>query len=328
MYELVILKVARMLCHAMFQWDNKDNFLHSQYIKSHSEHSLRFYAAGLSRFEAFLDEQGIKQINNKNVYDVVNGFVLWNDQRGLRGKSVKGYVQSVKKFLLYNDIEIDQNRFRAKVTIPRAMTIEDEPLTMDKVRKLLTVGKPTKNMRALILVLLSSGMRLAEALNLKIEDVDFEFNPTKVRIRAVYSKTKRERIVFISDEARDAVKEILYDIEPLQGVPYDDKRQFARKHIPAEKTRLLFLYAGKSIISREKSAQTTFARVKRRAGLDQQFEDYKVPFGKIHFHLFRKFFLTKGADTIGEHAAHRSADTALRLIPIIASQRTKGHWIT
>ena len=43
------------------------------------------------------------------------------------------------------------------------MKIEDEPLTVDQVRRLLTVGKPNKNSRALILTLLSSGMRLAEA---------------------------------------------------------------------------------------------------------------------------------------------------------------------
>ena len=45
-------------------------------------------------------------------------------------------------------------------------------------------------------------------------------------------------------------------------------------------------------------------RVRERAGLTEKFEGYRSTFRKVHFHLFRKFFLTKGSNVIGEHAAH------------------------
>ena len=78
----------------------------------------------------------------------------------------------------------------------------------------------------------------------------------------------------------------------------------ARPQVPPSPDRLLFRYSGSDVIQREKVATITFSRIRKRAGLDEKFTDYKVPFHKIHFHLFRKFFLTKGTDTIGEHAAH------------------------
>ncbi|MDG7009121.1 MAG: hypothetical protein JRN06_13000 [Nitrososphaerota archaeon] len=54
---------------------------------------------------------------------------------------------------------------------------------------------------------------------------------------------------------------------------------------------------------REKMAMKTFKAVRERAQLDEKF-GYRNTFRKVHFHLFRKFFLTKASDVIGEHAAH------------------------
>lgn len=45
-----------------------------------------------------------------------------------------------------------------------------------------------------------------------------------------------------------------------------------------------------------------FRRVVDRAGLNDLIEDHRIH--KVHFQMFRKFFLTKGSDVIGEHAAH------------------------
>jgi len=147
-------------------------------------------------------------------------------------------------------------------------------------------------------------MRLAEALNLRISDLDLESTPACVHIKAEYSKTKRNRPVFISNEAREAIKDILYDLAPPVGQSSEDKRRhIAKPKIVAPAGRYVFAYTG-DIWQREKLAILNFVRVRERAGLNETFEDYKSTFHKVHFHLFRKFFLTKGSDVIGEHAAH------------------------
>ena len=93
--------------------------------------------------------------------------------------------------------------------MPRVTKIDEQPLTLNTIRSLLSHGRPNKKMMALILTLVSSGMRLAEALNLRISDLELSDTPASVHIKAEYSKTKRHRRVFISDDARDAIKETL-----------------------------------------------------------------------------------------------------------------------
>lgn len=64
-------------------------------------------------------------------------------------------------------------------------------------------------MRALVLVLASSGMRVGEALQIKLDDLQLENDPPKIKIRAEYTKTGERRTVFISREAKEALEEWL-----------------------------------------------------------------------------------------------------------------------
>jgi integrase len=254
------------------------------YTLTHSEHSRKFYTVGVVRFAEFCTEEKVKEATNRNVYDIILRFARWNDSRGLRGKTIRGYVFAVKALLGAHNVEIKEEKYKNRVRkwLPRVLEIDEDPLTIEKVRVLLSKGKPNKKMRALILVGLSGGMRLAEALHLKFADLDLESNPATIQIRAAYTKNKRNRQIFVSDEARDALKEI------TEGRAEDE---------------LVFPYAG-NILAREKAAYDTFAKVKQRALLNDRFQDYMSAFGKVHYHLFRKMFLTKGSDVIGESATN------------------------
>jgi integrase len=285
------------------EWGRKDEFVQAMFRKSHSVHSRRFYEVALRKFGQFCDEKKVSEVNDQNVYDVLNRFVEWNDARGIRSKTITGYLSGTKRFLLYQDIEIDENRYRNKVSIPRVTKIDDQPLTIPVIRSLLSFGLPNKKMLALILTLLSSGMRLAEALNLRVSDLELDSTPVRVHIKAEYSKTKRNRVGFISDEAKEAIKDILYDLAPIAQEGGENRKHVARPKVAAPPGRYVFDYTG-DIWQREKLAILNFVRVRERAGLSEKFEDYQSTFHKVHFHLFRKFFLTKGSDVIGEHAAH------------------------
>lgn len=138
-------------------WGKEGEFLQSVFMRGHSEHSRRFYWSGLRRFHAFWREEDVKEVNNRNVYEVLNSFVRWNDAKQVRARTIRNYVSSVKKFLLYQDVEIDENRFRNKVFLPRSTKIDDRPLTVETIRRLLSLGRPNKKMLALILTLASSG---------------------------------------------------------------------------------------------------------------------------------------------------------------------------
>jgi integrase len=187
-------------------WGKKDEFVQAMYRRAHSAHSRRFYETALRKFSECCAEKRIGEVNAENVYAILNSFVEWNDARGIR----------------------------SKVNVPRATRIDEQPLTITSIRVLVSKGRPKKKMMALILTLLSSGMRIAEALNLKIGDL--ESRPSRAHIKAEYSKTRRDRWVFISDEALEAVKEILSTTiciyEPPWGSMIEGLARSQRKKTP------------------------------------------------------------------------------------------------
>jgi integrase len=73
--------------------------------------------------------------------------------------------------------------------------------------------------KSLFLVLASSGMRIGEALRLKVEDVDLTSDPPKINIRGEYTKTGNPRIAFISFEARESLEEWLKNREGELKLP-------------------------------------------------------------------------------------------------------------
>lgn len=263
----------------MLDWGKADRFIEGIYRKSHSTHSRHFYSFGIRKLKEFCDERHIR-ITQANLYEVLDEYVGWLDAKKLKPKTILDYMSSAKRFMVFCGLEIDEKKLRNRVSMPRVLKIAEEPLRIEQVKRLLTIGKPNVNMRGLILLLLSSGMRLSEALNLKVKELDLNAHPARASLRAEITKAKRARIAYMSDEARVAIEEVIHDAPP---------------------DRLMFGYSG-DIWSRTKIATVNFRRVVERAGLGDKIEGHRIH--KIHFHIFRKFFLTKGSDVIGEHAAH------------------------
>lgn len=260
-------------------WGQIDSFGSKVYRRSKSLHSKRFYLTGVGKFQDFCQEKKL-DVTNKNVYNVLDSFVQWLDDKGNKAKTIADYMSAVRKYLAFVDIEINPTKFRDKVTLPTVTKIADQPLRIEDVEKLLTRGRPNPKMRALILTLLSSGMRIGEALSIKVSDFDLNANPATINIRAEYAKTRVARIAYISDEAKEAVKKIVGDGEP---------------------SRLVFHYSG-NLWQRDKVANRTFRQIVERAGLGEKLENHRIH--RIHFHIFRKFFLTKAVDKLGDHAGH------------------------
>ncbi|HKW05507.1 MAG TPA: site-specific integrase [Nitrososphaerales archaeon] len=270
-------------------WQARDEFLSKVYRRSKSEHSKRFYGFGIKSFQEFCETNKVKSIGKKNVYTILDSYVHWLDKKGIRPKTFSDYVSAVRKYLSHIDIEIQPTTFKSKVTMPKITKIDDKPLSIVELRQVIAKGRPNNRMRALIYTLISSGMRIGEALSVKVGDVNLKDTPATIAVKAEYSKTRTGRVAYISDEAKEALKEIFDKETP--------------------KDRLLFDYAG-DLWQREKVVMRTFREVVERAGLNELIDNHRIH--KIHFHNFRKYFLTKGTDKIGEHAAHANSNSFRR----------------
>ena len=71
------------------------------------------------------------------------------------------------------------------------------------------------------MLLAATGMRATEALSTRITDLDFDSNPPKLFVRGEYTKTKVDRIIFLTEEVTHG--QIINIV--LEGYPIKIKKQ-------------------------------------------------------------------------------------------------------
>jgi integrase len=54
-------------------------------------------------------------------------------------------------------------------------------------------------LKSYILLLAATGMRATEALSIRIKDLDLKSSPAKLFVRGEYTKTRTDRIVFLTE---------------------------------------------------------------------------------------------------------------------------------
>jgi integrase len=94
------------------------------------------------------------------------------------------------------------------VKIPKHFRDEELPLDIQDIRTLL-LKCHTKRLKAYLLLLASSGLRALEATSLRLSDVDLTTSPAQITVRKEYSKTRRSRMVYCTDEAAEYIKQLL-----------------------------------------------------------------------------------------------------------------------
>jgi integrase len=162
-----------------------------------------------------------------DVYSLVDEFITYliNSNPDLTANSIKLYIGSIRSYLAYHDIDVIPSKFKRKVKMPKVYREDEEPLDAADIRKILLACN-NRRLKTYLLVLASGGMRAAEALAIRLKDIDFSVNPTKIHIRKEFVKTKVARDIYISDEATHYLKQWLewkYNNQerPLKSNPDD-----------------------------------------------------------------------------------------------------------
>jgi integrase len=196
-----------------------------------SRRTALFYSTGLRYLNKYV-EQNYKSKNvesilpvlkkgNEDVYRLLNSFVtyLQNDTSNgqeLTPRTISGYIAIARSYFLYNDIEILPTKVRNKISMPTIGHEDQVPIDANEIKEILQ-HCTNRRLRAYILTLASGGMRATEALGIRLCDLDFSgidfadthdrSEPATVRIRKEFSETRRERRIFISNEAARYLKE-------------------------------------------------------------------------------------------------------------------------
>jgi integrase len=186
--------------------------------------------------------------------------------------------------------------------MPRKIKPQEIPLTKEIIQRLLRNVSP--KLQTVILVVVSSGMRISELVQLRIGDVNFDSEPTRIRLRAETTKTRTARDVFITKEATLALKDYLRRYHRWNGTKESigyDKMLFGRTSISRNSIRdeselkTVPLIAAKSLL--QKSLECS---IKNVPDLNMKSVDGKR---MIHFHAFRKFFRTTVGNVSGRDFA-------------------------
>jgi integrase/recombinase XerD len=197
--DRILQKLSRMELPAQ---EHFECYMRHKWRLNHKPRTLRSSFTSVMLFLDFYGKSGKRDIEKIERVDL-EGFIEHEQDRGIRITTVRTRLACIiafLHFLMEQEVisgSLLKRRIKLKLpdTLPRAMNPAD-------VRKLLSVIEDIRD-RALVLLLLRTGIRIGEALGLTMNDLDI--GDRKVRLYEG-EKNSMGRVVYLSDDALFALK--------------------------------------------------------------------------------------------------------------------------
>jgi len=122
--------------------------------------------------------------STKKLYLFLDNFAQWlceykpKKKNELAPTTIRGYFSEIIQFLRYNEISIDNNMLKQFVSLPKKLKELPQPITIDEINILVINADKTRS--AMYLTLVSSGVRVGEALQLRKKDFEMKFDPASL----------------------------------------------------------------------------------------------------------------------------------------------------
>ena len=195
-----------------------ETYLERKYRISRSHATIDTYRKIVSRFldfiqsqykqdfEQFLDTLKQPDADPVGILDEYFTFLARGD-KPLANNTIRFYVTVAKDFLNFLGCRIYIEDIKHRFRLPKAQHVYEEGLTKETINRIVRFANP--KLTTSILMLCSSGMRISELLQLRIQDIAFEKNPTRILVRADTTKTRETRMTCISSEATNALQDYI-----------------------------------------------------------------------------------------------------------------------
>jgi site-specific recombinase XerD len=220
------------------------NYLRYKYRKNCQANTLRQTDTSLTQFLSFYEASGKRHLEQMERGDI-EAFVEHVQDRGLKPNSVRTRMCAVYAFVRFliekKVVGYGLLERRIKLKLPDRLPRAIDPEAVDQ---LLSVIDNVRD-RAMILLLLRTGMRIGELLNTKVDDVDL-MNQKILIYQA--SKTLVGRVVYYSDDAKEALlawlrardrfKEYLFYGQGRPSLSYESARSMFKRYL--EKAGLMY----------------------------------------------------------------------------------------
>jgi integrase len=271
------------------------------------------YKERLKKFRVFVSEhygldsvdEIIKRIikGKMDAYDLLGKYVLYlkDNNNGISPITLKNYIITVKNFLEYSDIDISPRRFRLKVRLPKVVRKNKEALSKEDVINILNACSDIR-LKTYVMFLAAGGFRAVEALSIRIKDLDLESKPARVLVRGEYTKTKIDRVVFLTEEVTQQIRSWLSYKYRKRRVCFksEDDKTITEYRVPDRKENdLIFaVYQNTKMPNPDgiyDDIAKSFAKTLDRMGKGER-EDGNKNRRQITLHSFRRFVKTTISD--------------------------------
>ena len=189
-------------------------------IQNLSNSSIKSKKIAIEDFESFVKreydiqtcEQMISELKEESENVMYDVFQKWINGMDLASPQVRfGHLNG---YLYYHGIKIIPLDVKNNLTFKKSKKREQYALKREQIADIISPVKHHK--KALYLALVSSGMRIGEALQIKKSDLDFSRSRIKIVIPADIAKNGYSRYTWMSDEARK------YNIKRINSLSDDD----------------------------------------------------------------------------------------------------------
>ena len=189
-------------------------------VRKFSSHTIRSYRTDLEQFLVFLTSYNSKILITDIDKSVIQHYIQKLSKSGIGDKTLLRKVSTIKslfKFLTFNNLV----EFNIAELIPSPKTAKKIPnyLTKKQVDKLMNLPDLTHNTgimhRSILELFYSTGIRISELVNIKLNDVNIKNKTIKVR-----GKGNKERMVILGREACNAIKYYIRTNNPQNNFLY------------------------------------------------------------------------------------------------------------
>lgn len=258
-------------------------------IKRYSEFTVENYERDLKSFKKYLDDDGELSYLTIDKYQIRDYISLKLQNNSLKQKSLNRHLSALRGFysFLVDNKKIEANPF----TLIRSLKVEKklpQVLSEGQIKELYNYKTSKDDLlnyrnQLMIRLILDSGLRLSELINLKLSNINIEENMLFVR-----GKGNKDRFTFYTNETKEM---LIYYLENI------------RNKLINENTEIVFL-SKQGLPINKRTFEKMLLKIKLR--------DSSI---SLHPHLLRHTFATRlleeGADLkmVQELLGHESLST-------------------
>ncbi len=178
-----------------------EEYLRDQHRRNCRPGTLRHSLNSIDTFLSFIKKKKKTHLEEITRNDLLS-FVEHEQDRGLKASTVRTRLRSLNAFIRFAiEDEIVGPEVLSKRIIIKVPDLLPRAIELDDVEQLFSVIDKTRD-KAMLLVLLRTGMRIGELLNTTLQDVNLK--ESRIEIYEAH-KNRVGRVVYLSDDAQDAL---------------------------------------------------------------------------------------------------------------------------